>query len=162
MFSCFQRQFRLIISCKKVFHRSANISTNTNMSKVIVNTVTGWEDRQNDVLTLADRDVNELSKTVLYFGGDVQNLEQEMMKHRDNKRYSDWSLERTALLLAQAYTDSYIVVVRPSRMERATFSCFDNFVPSNSVGSPEHSEDAGAIIHLQHLLGALRVSTVDI
>ena len=101
MVSYFQRQFRLIKSCNKVLFISANTNTKTSMSKVIVNRVTGWKDKHNDVLTIADRDVNELTKTVVYFGGDVQNLEEEMMKHRDNKRYSEWSLEKTTLLLAQ-------------------------------------------------------------
>ena len=52
------------------------------------------------------------------------------------------------------------MVVRPSRMERATFSCYDNFVTSNSVGSPEHCDNAGAVPHLRHLLRGLEVVNV--
>ena len=37
----------------------------------------------------------------MYFGGDVQDLEVNMNKHRDNKNYSHWSLEKTALLLTK-------------------------------------------------------------
>jgi len=44
------------------------------------------------------------------------------------------------------------VVVRPARRERATFSCYDNFVPTDSVGSPKHEPDCGAIAHLSALL----------
>ena len=44
------------------------------------------------------------------------------------------------------------MVVRPSRMERGTFSCFDNFVPTDSVGSPKHTENCGAVAHLAALL----------
>ena len=49
------------------------------------------------------------------------------------------------------------MIVRPARMERATFSCYDNFVRSNSVGSPEHSDNAGAVPHLSLLLRGLEV-----
>ena len=41
-------------------------------------------------------------KVVVYFGGDVQDLEVNMSKHRDNKNYSHWSLEKTAMLLSKA------------------------------------------------------------
>ena len=90
-----------------------------------------------------------------------------MNKHRDNKNYSHWSLEKTAMLLSkassysrlpnhliifQAFPETFIALVRPSRMEKGTFSCYDNFVRSNSVGSPEHSTDHGALIHLSQLL----------
>ena len=65
-------------------------------------------------------------------------------------------------LLLKAYPRSYIVIVRPARMERATFSCYDNFVTSNSVGSPEHSDDAGAVPHLSLLLRGLEVVNIII
>ena len=88
-----------------------------------------------------------------------------MAKHRDNRRYSQWSLERTASLLSSSLvdsSDSLVAVVRPARMERGTFSCFDNFVPSNSVGSPTHCDDHGALQHLglilQHLQSPLSAS----
>ena len=60
--------------------------------------------------------------------------------------------------LFKAYPRSYIVIVRPARMERSTFSCYDNFVTSNSVGSPEHSDNAGALAHLSLLLRGLEVT----
>ena len=37
-------------------------------------------------------------------------------------------------------------------MEKGTFSCFDNFVPTDSVGSPKHTDNHGAIDHLSALL----------
>ena len=88
-----------------------------------------------------------------------------MAKHRDNRRYCQWSLERTASLLSSSLVDSrdsLVAVVRPARMERGTFSCFDNFVPSNSVGSPTHCDDHGALeqlsLILQHLQSPLSAS----
>ena len=51
------------------------------------------------------------------------------------------------------------MIVRPARMERATFSCYDHFVPGNSVGSPEHADNTGAVPHLSLLLRGLEVNT---
>ena len=140
---------------------------------VTVRPVTGWEGRTNDLVTLADRDPMVTEGVIVFCGGDVQDLEEKMLSHRDNSRHTQWSLERTALLLGnviisvvildfilslfKAYPRSYIVIVRPARMERATFSCYDNFVRSNSVGSPEHSDIAGAVPHLSLLLRGLEV-----
>ena len=45
-------------------------------------------------------------------------------------------------------------MVRPSRMERGTFTCYDNFVPTDSVGSPKHDVNCGAVAHLAALLSA--------
>ena len=125
------------------------------MSTVSLQRLEGLPGRRNDVLTVGEAD--RCSKLLVYFGGDVQDLESVMEAHRDNRRYSEWSLERTASLLYRAQPgDSLVVVVRPARMERGSFSCFDNFVPSNSVGSPEHCDDHGALRHLSLLLHQLQ------
>ena len=70
------------------------------LSSVTVRAVTGWEGRTNDLITLGDRDPALMEGVTIFFGGDVQDLEERMLSHRDNCRYSQWSLERTALLLA--------------------------------------------------------------
>ena len=78
------------------------------------------------------------NKILVYFGGDVQDLSNKMQIHRDNKKYIKWSLEETAILLSRAYPSHSIMVIRPNRMERSTFSCYDNFVESNFCGAPTH------------------------
>ena len=78
------------------------------------------------------------NQILIYFGGDVQDLTEKMKMHRDHKRYLQWSLEETASLLSRSYPHQSVMVVRPNRMERATFSCFDNFVESNFCGAPTH------------------------
>lgn len=70
------------------------------LSSVSVRGVTGWEGRTNDVVTLRDRDPALMERVIVFCGGDVQDLEERMLRHRDNSRYSQWSLERTAMLLA--------------------------------------------------------------
>ena len=100
---------------------------------------------------------------VIFFGGDVQNLSEEMSLHRDHKMYIKWSLEEMALLLGKAYLNHAIMVIRPRRMERATFSCFDNFVDSNFCGAPTHraipmqtespiSSACPAVMQVKHLV----------
>lgn len=37
-------------------------------------------------------------------------------------------------------------------MELKTFSCFDNFVPSNNCGAPDHTPTHYALHHLERLL----------
>lgn len=46
-------------------------------------------------------------------------------------------------------------------MERKTFSCYDNFVNSNSVGAPTHGPEGTALTHLASLVAeALRKAQV--
>ena len=48
---------------------------------------------------------------------------------------------------------------RPARKSYQTFSCFENFVESDCIGSPTYSQDHGAIKHLALLLeNALRAA----
>ena len=71
------------------------------LAGVTVRAVTGWEGRTNDLVTLGDRDPKVMEEVIVFCGGDVQDLEEKMLSHRDNCRYSQWSLERTALLLGK-------------------------------------------------------------
>lgn len=47
---------------------------------------------------------------------------------------------------------NFLNFVRPCRIELRTFSCFDNFVPSNNCGVPEHTPTHYALHHLEQLL----------
>jgi len=109
--------------------------------------VVGHQDRRNDIIYQP----GSSSGSVIYFGGDVQDLEEVQRGHRDNKRYLQWSLEATSEILTQAFSQ-HVLVIRPSRMELKTFSCFDNFVESDRVGAPTHSSDQGALEHLKKLV----------
>jgi len=90
--------------------------------------------------------------SVVYFGGDVQDLPEVQATHRDNSRYMHWNLEATTNLLAKSFPAKHILVIRPKRMELKTFSCFDNFVKSDGVGSPDYNKDHGALQHLDKLM----------
>ncbi|XP_070277877.1 mitochondrial protein C2orf69 homolog [Myotis yumanensis] len=89
---------------------------------------------------------------VVYFPGDVQNYHEIMTHHPENYQWENWSLENVATILAHRFPNSYIWVIKCSRMHLHKFSCYDNFVKSNMFGAPEHSTDFGAFKHLYTLL----------
>ncbi|XP_062959842.1 mitochondrial protein C2orf69 homolog isoform X2 [Cynocephalus volans] len=89
---------------------------------------------------------------VLYFPGDVQNYHEIMTRHPENYQWENWSLENVATTLAHRFPNSYIWVIKCSRMHLHKFSCYDNFVKCNMFGAPEHSTDFGAFKHLYTLL----------
>ncbi|XP_020041090.2 mitochondrial protein C2orf69 homolog [Castor canadensis] len=89
---------------------------------------------------------------VLYFPGDVQNYHEIMTRHPENYQWENWSLENVATILAHRFPNSYIWVIKCSRMHLHKFSCYDNFVKSNMFGAPEHNPDFGAFKHLYMLL----------
>jgi hypothetical protein len=55
-----------------------------------------------------------------------------------------------------AFPDKDILIVRPARFERATFSCFDNFVESNWNGAPTHVQSPDKLEALAQLRGLLK------
>ena len=101
--------------------------------------------------------VRSLSPKVTSIGFiSVQNLSELMLAHRDHNRYVKWSLDNLTLnILRPAFPDRDVLVVRPSRFERATFSCFDNFVQSNWNGAPTHVKDPGHLESLAQLRGII-------
>ncbi|XP_065332543.1 mitochondrial protein C2orf69 homolog isoform X2 [Cloeon dipterum] len=117
--------------------------------------VAGYDGRVNDIVYCPPAARSEHNKAVVYFGGDVQDFPETMESHRENKNYAKWNLENTSLLLHTYFPDMHIIVVRPSRMEFKTFSCYDNFVPGNNCGAPEHTPTHYALQHLERLLQAV-------
>lgn len=107
------------------------------MMPVLRQAVEGLAGKFNDVVTVHRAGA---ARSVVYFGGDVQDLEENMFRHRDHRRYADmYSLERTAMRISDTCQDASVVVVRPVKMARATFACYENFVECvDEVGSPKH------------------------
>lgn len=82
-----------------------------------------------------------------------------------NKEWTSFSYESTAARLAERFSDSNpnVFVVRPTRIVKETFSCFDNFVSSGIVGAPRHETSFGAWSHAIALIGQLeRQSQIDV
>ncbi|XP_053605985.1 mitochondrial protein C2orf69 homolog isoform X2 [Plodia interpunctella] len=118
--------------------------------------VAGHEGRANDALFQPARRPPVRppapAQTLVYFGGDVQDYPEVMQAHRDNRNYVKWNLENTARMLSHNFPHKHILVVRPSRIEYKSFSCYDNFVPSNNAGVPDHTPTHSALRHLERLL----------
>ncbi|KAG7211591.1 hypothetical protein KM043_010847 [Ampulex compressa] len=93
---------------------------------------------------------------LIYFGGDVQDLRENMERHNDSKHYVEWSLENTADILSNHFPRNHVFVVRPSRMhvsKNTVFSCFDNFVKGgDKYGIPTFCSTYNALKHLKELL----------
>jgi len=112
----------------------------------------GYKQRRNDVLYSEPRDKTNTKQTLIYFGGDVQDYRYEMMAHRDNCRYVEWSLEETMKIMRDRFTQHTCIIIHPARMHVKTFSGYDNFVLSDAIGSPIHEDNFNALRHLALLL----------
>ncbi|XP_012287205.1 UPF0565 protein C2orf69 [Orussus abietinus] len=122
--------------------------------------MSGLAGRSNDILYLSPLILSRIQRLLIFFGGDVQDLEEAMKVHNDSKKYLRWSLESTMQLLAARFPRNHVIVIRPSRMEDmnyGVFACYDNFVPGNKYGVPTFSSSLDALKHLEKLL--LSVST---
>lgn len=122
---------------------------------------------------------DEKLKVMLFFGGDIQvnyfsnlyirnlvalalhrilflltfqDLPEMMEQHRDHRNYVQFNLEATAVQLQKQFPSHHIAVVRPSRIQMLTFSCYDNFVHCNHTGAPEHVITHHSLQHLELLL----------
>ena len=100
----------------------------------------------------------KVQNIIVYFGGDVQNLESEMLKSKTNAKYSKHSIEASVAMIARSYQSSLVLAVLPIRMEMETFSCYDNFVQSNELGAPTHVCTAN-VQALQFLYNLMTTST---
>ncbi|KAK2532100.1 hypothetical protein Q9966_008366 [Columba livia] len=104
-------------------------------------------------LTLLDIDISTENAICIINYHDVMSC------HPENFQWKQWSFENVATILARRFPNSFIWVVKCSRMHLHKFSCYDNFVMSNMFGAPEHSPDFGAFRHLHALLvNAFRLS----
>lgn len=114
--------------------------------------------RTNDLLLVRPKTQDDsctTSRHVLFFHGDIQNFQEEMLLHSDCAPWVRWSLEQVGGVLGQRFPDSHIWVVRASRMYLHKFSCYQHFVECNMFGAPEHSaysSEQGAFCHLRSLL----------
>ncbi|XP_002738457.1 mitochondrial protein C2orf69 homolog [Saccoglossus kowalevskii] len=77
----------------------------------------------------------------------------ELMEiNKDNRKWRKWNLEYSADLLSRRFPDSYVWIIRPVRKYADSFSCFDNFVDGDVLGTPSHSDKRLSIHHLKELL----------
>lgn len=103
-------------------HEMAGHSSNHLSCGVIrLNNMKGYSNRSNNVIYLppAQRGLNnnkdEPHDAIIYFGGDVQDIPEMMEENRDTKGYVKFNLDRTAIILQEAFPRAHIIVVRPVR-----------------------------------------------
>ncbi|XP_012524260.1 UPF0565 protein C2orf69 homolog [Monomorium pharaonis] len=92
---------------------------------------------------------------LIFFGGDVQDIEERMERHSNSKKYMKWSLENTVAILSEQFPRHHIFAVRPFKVaitKNAVFNCFDNFVLGNEYGTPTFSPMHYALKNLRELL----------
>lgn len=111
--------------------------------------IEGAGGKANDIL----QGVCQLEKPVnniLFFPGDVQETE-EYMKKGPNHEWIHWSYEATVARLCERFPHSNVFLVRPRRMVKETFSCFDHFVNGNLLGAPDHASSFGTLHHMTEI-----------
>ncbi|KAF7285841.1 mitochondrial protein C2orf69 homolog isoform X2 [Rhynchophorus ferrugineus] len=117
-----------------------------------ISAIRGFENRANDIVYCQPLSGKECPEAVVLFPGDVQDYTENMLAHRDNKNHKDWSLDNTAFRMQQKFPKCHILVVKPSRMDFKTFSCFKNFVESDNLGVPHHTANYNSLTHLDKLI----------
>ena len=85
---------------------------------------------------------------------DFQDFRENMLKHRDNKRFVNWSIEETADILRKAFPSANLWLMKAAMMHLGTFSVYSNFVESSRFGNPTHSADQTGLKYLKELLEA--------
>ncbi|KAG7279569.1 hypothetical protein CRUP_034157 [Coryphaenoides rupestris] len=115
----------------------------------------GSPSRVNDLLLLrrdpaaaepTPRDVSS-NAHVVFFHGDIQNLQEEMAVQPEGAKWLSWSLEQVALRLGRRFPGHTVWVVRASSMYLHMFSGYHNFVDGNLFGAPEHGPYSGLLSH---------------
>ncbi|XP_045131600.1 UPF0565 protein C2orf69 homolog isoform X4 [Portunus trituberculatus] len=145
---------QLLVGWCLTFARKMSHSTQAVLSPVRLGSITTPSGQANEAIYVqpSKASANLPIAVLVFFGGDVQDYPEVMAAHRDHKNYVDWSLTSTATLLASKFPAHHVLVIKPSRMERKTFSCYDNFVSSNNVGAPTHEPRVKALSHLATLI----------
>lgn len=89
---------------------------------------------------------------VCYFGGDIQNFHDEMIK-QNNHEFLSYSLENVAKKLSNRFNEHDIFIVQPSKMINS-FSLYDNFLQTTKpYGSPLYDDnDQSCFDHFYRLL----------
>ncbi|GAU94728.1 hypothetical protein RvY_06451 [Ramazzottius varieornatus] len=127
------------------------------MAPRVVRAVGGYGNRRNDVVISDNFATASSPRTVVYFGGDIQDLDEVMQQQPECHPFLFWSLENTVEIVQESFPNSRIVAVRPSRKQDVLYSCFDNFVLSSPQISPSaYSPNFHALQHLDLILSNLK------
>ena len=73
-------------------------------------------------------------------------------QYSETAEWSNWCLENMVTLLRNRFPQCNIWIIKPAKMLRNIYSSFHNFLQCSIVGTPEYTEQYGAITHLRLLL----------
>ncbi|XP_045465236.1 mitochondrial protein C2orf69 homolog [Harmonia axyridis] len=147
-------------------HNEASCDSVNFVPAIKVRDVVGYQNRLNDLLycppfTDKSQSIDATDSDfgiVVYFGGDIQDFHENMVKKEKTNKFTVWSLENTAKLLSCHYKTCHIVTVRPLSIEDGIFSNYSNFVQSMKYGIPKFVPNHGSLYHLQILLKNLQIA----
>ncbi|XP_061774710.1 mitochondrial protein C2orf69 homolog isoform X1 [Nerophis ophidion] len=134
-------------------HASSSCPTGRMIHKLLA--VCGTTTHMKNDLLLLKPEGPQVNKHLVFFHGDIQNFQDEMVLQPEGVQWLSWSLEQVAMMLGARFPQDHIWVIRASRMYLHKFSSYHNFVESNLFGAPQHapySHNAGALRHLRALL----------
>lgn len=77
-----------------------------------------------------------------------------MIKNQINEKYSRWHYHYVLEILQKKFTESHILVIKPSRMHRQMYSCYDHFLHCDTYGNPDYKDNDSncAIDHLEAII----------
>ncbi|KAA3674144.1 uncharacterized protein DEA37_0009900, partial [Paragonimus westermani] len=131
--------------------------------KLLLRACTGFADKKNDVLFFGRP--GPAQANVVYFGGDLQDLEEHMRTHSNGLEYLDWSLEQTGRLLNERLlthaVNAHVWIVRPSQWIFNDLASFSNFVSVDERGNPLLSTDCPTVCNATEHLAHLITNAVD-
>ncbi|XP_044761011.1 UPF0565 protein C2orf69 homolog isoform X2 [Coccinella septempunctata] len=140
-------------------HNSGELCVHVDSEKikpaVKVQNVVGVNERANDVLYCPPfNSGNHLvdNGIVVFFGGDMQDFQENMNAKEKTKGFVNWSLENMSKILSMHYKNCHILIVRPISIEDGIFSSYSNFVPSLEYGVPKFTPNHDSILHLNKLI----------
>ncbi|RNA32594.1 hypothetical protein BpHYR1_038721 [Brachionus plicatilis] len=115
-------------------------SSKDNSNHVILKQLEGNSDCFNDVIIIKCTQ-SKAKYNLIYFGGDIQNYEDEMNKSSTCKSFTKWNLLTTGYLLEKKFSSSpetaaNILIIRPDFFHLKCFANYSNFVTCTDFGIP--------------------------
>ncbi|CAF0715861.1 unnamed protein product [Brachionus calyciflorus] len=125
--------------------------TNSNPCNTILYKIEGNPDCFNDVI-IFKCSKDQPKYNLIYFGGDIQNYEDEMKKNSTCRLYSEWDLIKTGNLIYKKFsfnpkTCANVFIFRADYFHLKCFANYSNFVPSTDFGIPlDDSKDCLSVL----------------
>ncbi|XP_065195886.1 uncharacterized protein LOC135827283 [Sycon ciliatum] len=99
-------------------------------------------------------------RNVVFFPGDVQDTAEVMVKDVRLSNWVSYSYEAVLERLEARYPTANIILIVPSRKHLGAYSCYDNFLETDTFGAPTSNwSDLKANLHLFALIDSLQTQS---